>query len=64
MIYFSYETRRPPRINFRATDIVIYYDFRKPAQLILMTIVDTNTNKVFTDDTNTVIVAYLINKDI
>ena len=34
MIYFTYKMRRPPRINFRATDIVIYYnyinDFQKP----------------------------------
>ena len=44
--------------------MIISMIFRKPAQLILMTIVDTNTNKVFTDDTNTVIVTYLINKDL
>jgi len=44
--------------------MIISMIFRKPAQLILMIIDDTNTNKVFTDDTNTVIVAYLINKDL
>ena len=32
--------------------------------VLLMIIDDTSTNKVFTDDTNRVIVAYLINKDL
>ena len=26
MIYFTYKMRHPPMINFRATDIVIYYN--------------------------------------
>ena len=38
MIYFTYEKRHPPRINIKATDIVIYYnyinDFQKPAYTI------------------------------
>ena len=27
MRYFTYTNRRPPRINFRATDIGIYYNY-------------------------------------
>ena len=59
MIYFTCEKRRPQRINFRATDIVIYYncinDFPKAS---------ISTIKAFTDDINTVNVEYLINKEL
>ena len=57
MIHFAYIKRRPPRIIISLT-IILSMIFQK------MILDDTSTIKAFTDDTNTVDVEYLINKEL
>ena len=65
MIYFTYKKRSPSRIHFRATDIVIYYNYINDFSKDSITYVDDiSTITAFTDDTNTVNVEYLINKEL
>ena len=44
--------------------IIISMIFQKTAYIVLMILYDTSTIKAFTDNTNTINVEYLINKEL
>ena len=68
MIYINYKKRRPQGYILGPLallfTVIISMIFRKPAYLMLMILDDTSTIKAFTDDTNTMNVEYLINKEL